>query len=201
MVDRALVGEGGRPRGQARRLRPGRPAGRAGDRGAHLPPPLRRGLVDGDPLDRAWSSRTCWPRSACRRARGSWPSRPPCSPRRCPACSGEVLDFPYVEGLRLDEAMHPLAILATGLYGEPLPKQNGAPIRLVVPWKYGFKSIKSIVRISPRGGAAAGDLEPDEPERVRLLLQREPRGGPPALVARRPSGGSAGASSRRARRR
>ena len=59
-----------------------------------------------------------------------------------------VLDFPYVEGLRLDEAMHPLTILATGLYGEPLPKQNGAPIRLVVPWKYGFKSIKSIVRIS-----------------------------------------------------
>ncbi len=59
-----------------------------------------------------------------------------------------VLDFPYVEGLRLDEAMHPLTIMATGIYGQPMPKQNGAPIRLVVPWKYGFKSIKSIVRIS-----------------------------------------------------
>ncbi|MAS15420.1 protein-methionine-sulfoxide reductase catalytic subunit MsrP (plasmid) [Nitratireductor rhodophyticola] len=59
-----------------------------------------------------------------------------------------VLDWPYVEGLRLDEAMHPLAILAVGLYGETLPNQNGAPIRLVVPWKYGFKSIKSIVRIT-----------------------------------------------------
>ncbi|HKO45717.1 MAG TPA: protein-methionine-sulfoxide reductase catalytic subunit MsrP [Pyrinomonadaceae bacterium] len=59
-----------------------------------------------------------------------------------------VLDWPYVEGLRIDEAMHPLTILATGLYGETLPPQNGAPIRLVVPWKYGFKSIKSIVRIS-----------------------------------------------------
>ncbi len=59
-----------------------------------------------------------------------------------------VLDFPYVEGLRLDEAMHPLTLMATGIYGEPMPKQNGAPIRLVVPWKYGFKSIKSIVRIS-----------------------------------------------------
>jgi sulfoxide reductase catalytic subunit YedY len=59
-----------------------------------------------------------------------------------------VLEWPYVEGLRLDEAMHPLTILATGLYGEPLPKQSGAPIRLVVPWKYGFKGIKSIVRIS-----------------------------------------------------
>jgi len=59
-----------------------------------------------------------------------------------------ILDWPYREGLRLDEAMHPLTILATGLYGEEMPNQNGAPIRLVVPWKYGFKSIKSIVRIS-----------------------------------------------------
>jgi methionine sulfoxide reductase catalytic subunit len=60
----------------------------------------------------------------------------------------QLLDWPYVEGLRLDEAMHPLTILATGLYGEELPNQNGAPLRLVVPWKYGFKSIKSIVRIT-----------------------------------------------------
>jgi sulfoxide reductase catalytic subunit YedY len=59
-----------------------------------------------------------------------------------------VLDFPYREGLRLDEAMHPLTLMATGIYGEPMPNQNGAPMRLVVPWKYGFKSIKSIVRIT-----------------------------------------------------
>ena len=59
-----------------------------------------------------------------------------------------ILDWPYREGLRLDEAMHPLTILATGLYDQPMPNQNGAPIRLVVPWKYGFKSIKSIVRIN-----------------------------------------------------
>ncbi|MCY1289610.1 Protein-methionine-sulfoxide reductase catalytic subunit MsrP [compost metagenome] len=59
-----------------------------------------------------------------------------------------LLDWPYVEGLRLDEAMHPLTILAVGMYGRVLPNQNGAPLRLVVPWKYGFKSIKSIVRIS-----------------------------------------------------
>lgn len=58
------------------------------------------------------------------------------------------IDFPYVEGLRLDEALHPLTILATGLYGKLLPNQNGAPLRLVVPWKYGFKSIKSIVKIT-----------------------------------------------------
>jgi methionine sulfoxide reductase catalytic subunit len=62
--------------------------------------------------------------------------------------SSPFIDWPYREGLRLDEAMNPLTILATGLYGETLPNQNGAPIRLVVPWKYGFKSIKSIVRIS-----------------------------------------------------
>ncbi len=59
-----------------------------------------------------------------------------------------VLDWPYVEGLRLDEAMHPLTIMATGIYGRDLPNQNGAPLRLVVPWKYGFKSIKSVVRIT-----------------------------------------------------
>lgn len=59
----------------------------------------------------------------------------------------DVLGWPYVEALRLDEAMHPLTLLAVGLYGEYLPNQNGAPIRLVVPWKYGFKGIKSIVNI------------------------------------------------------
>jgi sulfoxide reductase catalytic subunit YedY len=58
-----------------------------------------------------------------------------------------ILDWPYNEGLRMDEALHPLTILAVGLYGEVLPNQNGAPLRLVVPWKYGFKGIKSIVRI------------------------------------------------------
>lgn len=69
-------------------------------------------------------------------------------PSEMPGQRSNILDWPYREGLRLDEAMHPLTILATGLYGEEMPKQNGAPIRLVVPWKYGFKSIKSIVRIS-----------------------------------------------------
>jgi methionine sulfoxide reductase catalytic subunit len=64
-----------------------------------------------------------------------------------PGLRSSVLDWPYVEGLRLDEAMHPLTLLGFGLYGEVLPNQNGAPVRLVVPWKYGFKSAKSIVRI------------------------------------------------------
>ncbi|MEI7613371.1 MAG: protein-methionine-sulfoxide reductase catalytic subunit MsrP [Betaproteobacteria bacterium] len=67
--------------------------------------------------------------------------------KQMPGLSSAVLQWPYVEGLRLDEAMHPLTLLALGLYGEVLPKQNGAPVRLVVPWKYGFKSAKSIVRI------------------------------------------------------
>ena len=69
-------------------------------------------------------------------------------PSEMPGQRAAVLDFPYVEGLTIAEAMHPLTILATGVYGIDLPNQNGAPLRLVVPWKYGFKSIKSIVRIS-----------------------------------------------------
>ena len=69
-------------------------------------------------------------------------------PGEMPGVARRVLDWPYREGLRIDEAMHPLTILAVGLYGELLPGQNGAPVRLVVPWKYGFKSIKSISRIT-----------------------------------------------------
>lgn len=69
-------------------------------------------------------------------------------PKQMPGLSYPALDWPYREGLRIDEAMHPLTLLATGLYGKPLPQQNGAPLRLVVPWKYGFKSIKSIVAIT-----------------------------------------------------
>ena len=69
------------------------------------------------------------------------------APDQMPEQRGSVLDWPYVEGLRMDEAMHPLTILAVGIYGKPLPNQNGAPLRLVVPWKYGFKGIKSIVKI------------------------------------------------------
>jgi sulfoxide reductase catalytic subunit YedY len=68
-------------------------------------------------------------------------------PTRMPNQRRDVLDWPYVEGLRMDEAMHPLTLLATGLYGAAMPPQNGAPVRLVVPWKYGFKGIKSIVKI------------------------------------------------------
>jgi len=68
-------------------------------------------------------------------------------PKTMPFVGSRVLDWPYVEGLRLDEALHPLTLLAFGMYGEILPNQNGAPVRLVVPWKYGFKSIKSIVKI------------------------------------------------------
>ncbi len=69
-------------------------------------------------------------------------------PEEMPGQKRRILDWPYREGLRLDEAMHPLTMIATGIYGRTLPNQNGAPLRLVVPWKYGFKSIKSIVRIS-----------------------------------------------------
>jgi sulfoxide reductase catalytic subunit YedY len=68
-------------------------------------------------------------------------------PRQMPGQRQRILDWPYVEGLRMDEARHPLTLLVTGVYGKPLPNQNGAPVRLIVPWKYGFKGGKSIVRI------------------------------------------------------
>jgi len=68
-------------------------------------------------------------------------------PKRMPGQRSDVLQWPYVEGLRMDEAMHPLTLLASGLYGRALPPQDGAPLRLVIPWKYGFKGIKSIVKI------------------------------------------------------
>ena len=69
-------------------------------------------------------------------------------PSQMPVQKDHILEWPYREGLRMDEAMHPLTLLAVGLYGETLPNKDGAPIRLVVPWKYGFKGVKSIVRIS-----------------------------------------------------
>lgn len=69
-------------------------------------------------------------------------------PKQLPGESGSALEWPYVEGLRMDEAMNPLTLMAMGLYGRSLPDQDGAPLRLIVPWKYGFKSIKSIVRIT-----------------------------------------------------
>ncbi len=68
-------------------------------------------------------------------------------PKQMPESRGTGLDYPYVEGLRLDEALHPLALLCVGMYGETLPNQDGAPVRMVLPWKYGFKSIKSLVKI------------------------------------------------------
>ena len=70
------------------------------------------------------------------------------APEQMPGQKTSVLDWPYVEGLRIDEALHPLTILALGLYGKTLPNQDGAPVRLVVPWKYGFKSIKSVVKVA-----------------------------------------------------
>ena len=69
-------------------------------------------------------------------------------PQKAPGFQNQQYQWPYQEGLRLDEALHPLTLLATGLYGKPLPTQNGAPLRLVVPWKYGFKSAKSLVKIT-----------------------------------------------------
>ncbi len=86
-------------------------------------------------------------------------------PEQMPGVRYASIDWPYREGLRIDEAMHPLTLLATGLYGKPMPQQNGAPVRLVVPWKYGFKSIKSIVEIrfvEKMPPTAWNQLQPEE---------------------------------------
>ena len=104
------------------------------------------------------------------------------------------LRYPYVEGLRMDEALNPLAILSVGIYGKTLLNQNGAPIRLVVPWKYGFKSIKSIVKIEFVEDQPRKHLERRHPARVRVLRERQPGRGSPALVAGRWSGASATSS-------
>ena len=121
-------------------------------------------------------------------------------PKQMPGQRYAVLDWPYVEGLRMDEAMHPLAILAVGLYGQVLPNQNGAPLRLVVPWKYGFKSIKSIVRIrftermpattwalsAPREYGFYANVNP-EVDHPRWSQARERRIGSDSLFSRRPT--------------
>ena len=95
----------------------------------------------------------------------------------------QVLEWPYTEGLRLDEAMHPLTILAVGLYGEYLPNQNGAPIRLVVPWKYGFKSIKSIVRIRLTDREPMNSWQLSAPNEYGFYSNVNPERDHPAMVA------------------
>jgi sulfoxide reductase catalytic subunit YedY len=121
-------------------------------------------------------------------------------PDRMPGQRWPVLDWPYVEGLRIDEAMHPLTIMAIGVYGKELPNQNGAPLRLVVPWKYGFKSIKSIVSIefteqqpgsswekaAPREYGFYANVNP-EVDHPRWSQARERRIGAGALAPKQPT--------------
>ena len=101
-------------------------------------------------------------------------------PKTMPFVGSRVLEWPYTEGLRMDEAMHPLTLLAFGMYGEVLPNQNGAPVRLVVPWKYGFKSAKSIVKIR-FVEKEPSTVEQGRGQRIRLLFEREPQRRPSAL--------------------
>ena len=96
-------------------------------------------------------------------------------PRQMPGQQSGVLRWPYVEGLRIDEAMHPLTILAVGLYGRVLPNQDGAPLRLVVPWKYGFKSIKSIVRIRMVQKQPATAWETESPQEYGFYSNVNPQ--------------------------
>ncbi len=102
-------------------------------------------------------------------------------PDEMPGQRFPVLDWPYVEGLRIDEAMHPLTLLAVGLYGQTLPNQNGAPLRLVVPWKYGFKGIKSIVEIRFTERQPPTAWNTSAPQEYGFFANVNPERGPPAL--------------------
>ena len=105
-----------------------------------------------------------------------------------------LLPWPYNEGLRIDEAMHPLTLLAVGLYGKELPNQNGAPLRLVVPWKYGFKGIKSIVKIRFVEKAPRDDVDEGSARLLRLLRQRESGRRPIRHSATSPPNGASASS-------
>ena len=102
-------------------------------------------------------------------------------PKRMPNQSGSVLDWPYVEGLRIDEAMHPLTLLAVGLYGRELPPQNGAPLRLVVPWKYGFKGIKSIVKVRVTAEQPTATWSARAPSEYGFFANGQPGGATPPM--------------------
>ncbi len=102
-------------------------------------------------------------------------------PKQMPGLSSNILEWPYSEGLRMDEAMNPLTLVTVGLYGQVLPKQDGAPVRIIVPWKYGLQECE-VAREDPfRRQAAADELEPVCRERIRFLFERESRGRPSAL--------------------
>ena len=102
-------------------------------------------------------------------------------PKVMPGLRLSIIDWPYREGLRLDEANNELTFMATGMYGKEMPKQDGAPIRLVVPWKYGFKSIKSIVRFNFTDKQPVNSWQSTQPSEYGILGEREPRGAAPAL--------------------
>jgi sulfoxide reductase catalytic subunit YedY len=168
---------------QAGHLQPRRHPEVVPARRAHLPHALRRGVVDGHSVGRLPAGRL---REALRADLEGEVRRVHARCSTCGRCRGRrepVLAVALREGLRMDEAMHPLTMLAVGLYGEVLPNQNGAPLRLVVPWKYGFKGVKSIVSVKFVEKDAAEHLAADARRGIRLLRQREPRRRSPALDA------------------
>ena len=150
-------------------------------RRAHLPSSLCRRLVNRRPLGRIFPERTDQARRPPTQSKVCRVHRAITIPSRCPMEGMPEIRLPYVEGLRIDEAMHPLAMLVVGLYGEVLPNQNGAPLRLAVPWKYGFKSIKSIVKIKLVEKEPPHHLESGQRARIRFLFQCESRGRSSAL--------------------
>ena len=184
---------------QAGRLSPRRSDQDRRSRRARLPVPLRRSVVDGDPLGRHSARRRHQARGADAESDLHRDADRAAARTRCPGSASGGLNWPYTEGLRMDEAMNPLSLLAVGLYGKTLMNQNGAPIRLVVPWKYGFKNVKSIVRIRFVDKMPQHRVERRQSRRVRVLFQREPRRSIIRAGARRPSAASRATSRRRRR--
>jgi DMSO/TMAO reductase YedYZ molybdopterin-dependent catalytic subunit len=154
-------------------------AGAAGR--ARLPPALRGRLVDGDSVDRLFVLRTHQKVEPTGNAKYV-EFITLADKKQMPGVGSRVLQWPYTEGLRIDEANHPLALLTLGMYGEVLPNQNGAPVRMVLPWKYGFKSAKSIVKIRFVKDQPRTSWNLSAPNEYGFY-QRESGRGPPALVA------------------
>jgi sulfoxide reductase catalytic subunit YedY len=163
-----------------RQLRPRRAAEAGADGRAHLPAALRRRLVDGHPLGGLVAVRTDQAVEPTGNAKFVQ-FVTLADKAQMPGLRSSVLDWPYVEGLRMDEALHPLTMLAFGMYGEVLPNQNGAPVRLVVPWKYGFKSGKSIVKIRFVDKQPKTSWEEANSSEYGFYSNVNPASGPPAL--------------------
>ena len=181
LQDGAVDRLGGRRCRQAAQVHHGRDSEACAAGGAHLPASLRGGLVDRGAVGRLLAERAAQAGGADGQSQVSSRSRASSTGADAAARARRHRSSPTWKACGWTKPCTRWRMLCVGMYGETLPTQDGAPVRLIVPWKYGFKSIKSIVKIRLVGRHAAHHLEPYRPARVRLLLQRESGRGPSAL--------------------